>query len=578
MPYLIGLALAATLSETVRRRMARWTMTVGRDAFTGQRNCRIQVHRLRVGRTPLWFDMGRAEGTTDVAYRIDGGPFQRPETVRRHPIPISQDTALDNPSGCEVALPLASLMSACLVLMRGGTGRRPIRFEIPSARRPGSRRAVGLFSRRQTADAVSRRADRPRRARRRMTILVSCAAWLMSAASTSAVPAAAVPLYAYVGPACDGVKLLPRLRSFLRRKEDGIVEFVDYRKDWRTAQGALGYGLACWRSGGVDNVAISLPMVVDAEGGIADDRSAQFAAFGRSLVQHGFPAAFVRIGWEFNGDWYRWTASPSVGKPDPNRPAKWVAAFRRDAQAIRATCPRCRIVWNPALYRQHVAPDQAYPGDDVVDVIGVDAYNSPRFPAPAPAANWAQTYGPLSEWGLAQFVRFAADHRKPLAYPEWGTPTDKGGKSGDEDGFFIARMAEVMARNPTAFQGWWDFNGGQVESNVSRGSAPAAEVAFQQAFGTERVRALLDGARLYRGPLTFTTPRFTSVMAERRDGELILLVWAGHPGERPGVHLSEPRPAAIVDLSTGQRRELKRGVDFTLDASDALQALSLARP
>ena len=95
MPYLIGLALAAaTLSETVRRRMARWTMTVGSDAFTGQRNCRIQVHRLRVGRTPLWFDMGRAEGTTDVAYRIDGEPSQLPETVRRHLIPISQDTAL----------------------------------------------------------------------------------------------------------------------------------------------------------------------------------------------------------------------------------------------------------------------------------------------------------------------------------------------------------------------------------------------------------------------------------------------------------------------------------------------------
>lgn len=304
------------------------------------------------------------------------------------------------------------------------------------------------------------------------------------------------PLFVYEGAACDGAALLPRLRSFLGRQEDGVVEFDDYRGDWARAQGALRYGLQCWRDASVKNIAISLPMVVDAGGALDDDQSAQFAAFGRSLVRYGYSSAYVRVGWEFNGDWYRWSASPAYGAPDPGRPAAWIAAFRRDALAVRSTCPRCRIVWNPALYRQKIAPDRAYPGDDVVDVIGVDAYNVPRFPTPSPAANWAQTYGPISDWGVADFVRFAARHGKPLAYPEWGTPADKSGKSPDEDGYFISHMAQLMTRTPTAFQGWWDFNGGQVESNISAGRAPAAELAFLQAFGTGQTPDILAGARL----------------------------------------------------------------------------------
>ena len=388
----------------------------------------------------------------------------------------------------------------------------------------------------------------------------------------------APPLYVYVGAACDGAAVLPRLRSFLGRQEDGVVEFDDYRGDWRRAQGALDYGLGCWRGAGVRNIAISLPMVVDAGGGLGDDQSAQFAAFGRALVQHGFPAAYVRIGWEFNGDWYRWSAAPGVGAPDPRRPAVWIAAFRRDAKAVRSTCPGCRIVWNPALYRQKIAPDEVYPGDEVVDVIGVDAYNAPRFPSPSPAINWAQTYGPFSDWGVARFVEFAAAHHKPLAYPEWGTPADKSGKSPDEDAYFISHMAQLMARTPTAFQGWWDFNGGQVESDVSGGRAPAAEIAFQQAFGTARVPALLAGARLYHGPLTATVDGsdVVSVLAEGAGGDAILLIWGGHDGQSAQVRLSQPRSAVRLDPTNGSRRILARGLQFSVGYSSALQLISLS--
>lgn len=120
------------------------------------------------------------------------------------------------------------------------------------------------------------------------------------------------------------------------------------------------------------------------------------------------PAAVIRIGWEMNGDWFAW-ASKGVE-------ADYVAAFRRVVRIFRAASSRFTFAWTPGAGALAGSPEQAYPGDDVVDTIGLDLYDIPSDKPPAEA--WDAAYsGPF---GLAWLERFAARHGKPMHLGEWG--------------------------------------------------------------------------------------------------------------------------------------------------------------
>jgi Glycosyl hydrolase family 26 len=104
-----------------------------------------------------------------------------------------------------------------------------------------------------------------------------------------------------------------------------------------------------------------------------------FAEMARNLVAAGQGNAILRIGWEFNGDWYPWSASQD--------PAAFVAYWQRIVDAIRAV-PGAHFTfdWAPNLGRAAVAPDSVYPGDAYVDVIGLDVHDqdwSPAYQDPA---------------------------------------------------------------------------------------------------------------------------------------------------------------------------------------------------
>jgi hypothetical protein len=63
----------------------------------------------------------------------------------------------------------------------------------------------------------------------------------------------------------------------------------------------------------------------------------------------------------------------------------------------------------------------AYPGDDMVDIVGVDFYD--MYPAYPDRAAWdagfrsTQNGGPR---GLGTWLEFAKAHGKRLSVPEWG--------------------------------------------------------------------------------------------------------------------------------------------------------------
>ena len=108
--------------------------------------------------------------------------------------------------------------------------------------------------------------------------------------------------------------------------------------------------------------------------------------FGTTIAAAGLGRSVIRLGWEFNGDWYAWKATS---------PATWASCWRQIVTSARATAPDLQWDWNVnrGVSSGLADPARAYPGDAYVTTIGVDSYD--MWPAAATTANWQlQLNGP----------------------------------------------------------------------------------------------------------------------------------------------------------------------------------------
>jgi hypothetical protein len=152
------------------------------------------------------------------------------------------------------------------------------------------------------------------------------------------------------------------------------------------------------------------------EGRAAVERNLRATAAGRHdddfrlvaeyLVDAGYDDAVIRLGHEFDGDWAPYSAR---GNADA-----YIAAFRHVHDVMTAVSPEFRFDWTSMVpYFVEHGP-VAYPGDDVVDVIGIDAYW--RDVDPIDDSEWDQRFEPA----LQAHLEFARERGKPVSYPEWG--------------------------------------------------------------------------------------------------------------------------------------------------------------
>jgi hypothetical protein len=133
----------------------------------------------------------------------------------------------------------------------------------------------------------------------------------------------------------------------------------------------------------------------------------------------------IRLGWESNGKWYPWSA---VG-----RPALYRYAYRHVVHVMRSQCNVLRFEWNVAWASSYPFDyTSAYPGDDVVDVIGMDVYDQ------------YNTYGfwnVLNIYEGLTFLRnFAHQHGKSEAYSEWGLSTQPLPVGNGDDTYYVQGM------------------------------------------------------------------------------------------------------------------------------------------
>jgi beta-mannanase len=160
---------------------------------------------------------------------------------------------------------------------------------------------------------------------------------------------------------------------------------------------------------------------------------------GRTLVRLDRGDAVVRLGWEANGDWYAWSIRDDV--------EGYKACFRRQVAALRSTAPQVVIDWNMTKdSKTSTSVADAYPGDDVVDIVGVDFYN--MYPAYPDQAAWDADYDQLYNGGprgLGTWLRFARLHGKKLSVPEWGLNTGTGDST--DSAFYVQAMHDFFRTN-----------------------------------------------------------------------------------------------------------------------------------
>ncbi len=217
---------------------------------------------------------------------------------------------------------------------------------------------------------------------------------------------------------------------------------------------------------------------VSLELGAAGQYDQHFRELAANLAQHTMGGVILRPAWEFNGDWYAWHAK--------GKAKAFIDYWQRIVKTMRAVpgAEGLKFCWNPTLGDQQFPADEAWPGDDFVDFVGVDVYdetwNAETYPWPADASaveiEWRQKKV-WAEWimdsprGLAFWTKSARDHGKPLAIPEWGLVAASHQHGGKDNPHFIEQMHAFITdpNNNVGFHCYFDINESDHRHQLSPG-------------------------------------------------------------------------------------------------------------
>jgi hypothetical protein len=193
---------------------------------------------------------------------------------------------------------------------------------------------------------------------------------------------------------------------------------------------------------------------------------ADFEAAARAISE-AQPRAIIRLGWEMNLADSSWFAK--------GQEADYIKAFRHVVEIFRRYSSDFKFDWCPGWGPQDVAADLAYPGDDVVDYIGLDVYDFKHDGSEQ--ERWNNFYL-KAPFGLEWHRDFAARHGKQMSYPEWGV-----GNFGDNP-FFVQRMHDWFVRNSDniAYAAYFDVDG-LWPTQIDNNQFPMSQKLFRKLFG-----------------------------------------------------------------------------------------------
>ncbi len=264
-------------------------------------------------------------------------------------------------------------------------------------------------------------------------------------ATATGEPPAPLPAFgAYLDYDLRGVALTAGLSRWLGGTELRVGHTYLPGDVWSNIEGAprfLDYW-AAWRREKADRILVlNVPMlerneesVSDAEvrallrRGAAGEFDAHYRSLAARLVALGVPETVLVLGWEMNGTTYTHRCGPD--------PQAWKTYWNRIVTTMRSVPgQKLRFDFSPSRGLDAVPWTECYPGDDTVDIIGMDTYDQPQG---------MSFDGQVTEpYGLQKHVDFAKEHGKPISYPEWGLF-----RNGDNSEYMRRMLAWIDQHKP----------------------------------------------------------------------------------------------------------------------------------
>ena len=184
-----------------------------------------------------------------------------------------------------------------------------------------------------------------------------------------------------------------------------------------------------------------------------------FQTLAQRLMDRSLGDTVIVLGWEMNGTTYSGRCAPD--------PAAWREYWRRIVTAMRSVDgQRFRFDFAPVRGAQAVPWPECYPGDDVVDIIGMDSYDQ------APGLTFDDYVS--QPYGLRAHADFAAAHGKPLSFPEWGL-YDHG-----DNPVFVRAMQAWITTHEVAYHAITDYC---PHGFWGCRANPASSAAYRELFG-----------------------------------------------------------------------------------------------
>lgn len=287
----------------------------------------------------------------------------------------------------------------------------------------------------------------------------------------------------YPGPCQVG-----RARQFAASRERSnsvIVDTLDMRTFATMADPRWWTG--CWGAGAP--MVYGVAMIPEHSGatlsaGAVGAYDRYYLLLAQRLVAGGQGDVWLRLGWEFNGDWYGWRASGS--------PGTFAAYYRRIVDVMRTVSgAHFRYVWNPSLGAAAFPAERAWPGNSYVDAIGLDVYDAcwaqGTYPVPSGASPAQADVRRQQAWsgylhedhGLNFWAGYAAEHGVPLALPEWGL-VSAGLHGGGDSPTFIDSIHAWAVSHHVVFESYFDSAGDLGDHRLA--TYPKARAEYQRLF------------------------------------------------------------------------------------------------
>jgi len=275
----------------------------------------------------------------------------------------------------------------------------------------------------------------------------------------------------------DGmVKGLEQYEQWLGRPSDGILRYSGDR-DWADYQGSIGWAAGVFKN--VDRRPLYSVAFMPKKGttlaaaakGAYNDQWKKAAETILAKTPTNQPIIYIRTAWEFNGNWFHYNAV--------KKEQDFIGAWRQFVSTFRSVSDRFRFDWCPGgTVKLSMKAEDAYPGDDYVDIIGLDVYDQNKWPIfNDPVERWNKVIV-NGDHGLAWLKQFADAHNKPMSIPEWGACSDKAG----DNPYFIEQMYTWMVENHVIYASYWNSDA-TYKGKLSGDRYPKAGAKYKELFG-----------------------------------------------------------------------------------------------